>query len=112
MNNHGIDEQTLKELALIRDTLAVMYEDYAAGPDVYWKSSEGHISLFFKPFYWWEEPYSDDPATRPGIEIYSYVFGPSRNHVFDNTTEALIAVQEWYDNYFNGWRGSIMEFYS
>ena len=75
----------------IAELLAEAYEHYFEHTDGYSKSSEGYIALSLPPYYWRE----DEPV-QLGVEIYSYVFGPSRQHLFDSLDEALETVREWH----------------
>lgn len=94
-----MDRKTADELNEIRKLLAEMYKDYFQGPDPMCKSGEGTIELLFPAFFW-----DECSPKRPSVSVYSYVFGPNRNHYFDDATRALQAVKDWHRSYFDGWR--------
>lgn len=71
--------------------LAEAYEHYFKYSDGHCKSSEGAISIHYPSFFWHE-----DVRPKPSIEVYSYVFGPSRAHHFDSIDEALEVVRAWH----------------
>lgn len=57
------------------------------------KSSEGYVSVNFGNFF----DRDDDRGTyKAGVEVYSYVFGPHRNHYFDTIKAGLEAVRVWH----------------
>lgn len=85
----------MRKLDLLKRLLAEAYEHYFEYSDGYCKSSEGAISVqFTAPFYWRE----DEPAKEPAVEVFSYVFGPSRSHWFDSIDEAIVTVRQWRDD--------------
>lgn len=99
MSGHKyINEQTLADLDEIQRLLAEAYEHYMADPDNGgWKSMEGAITLYFPEFYWIEGFYGPGhDMLQPSVSIYSYALGPSGNHSFKTTAEALTAVREWH----------------
>lgn len=88
-----ITEQEYRDLYEIRRLLDEAYDHYFANSDGYCKSSEGYIGLSFNNYF----------DRRDGkvigielVEIYSYVFGPSRSHYFKSTAEALETVKVWH----------------
>lgn len=68
--------------------------DNAMKHDGICKSHEGHISVNFTNRF--DEERDTDPLRITGVEVYSYVLGPSRNHWFDTVDEALAAVRSWH----------------
>ena len=57
------------------------------------KSSEGYVSVNFGHFF---DRDNDHGTYKPGVEIYSYVFGPNRNHYFPTIKAGLEAVRKWH----------------
>ena len=87
-------------LKMIQDNLKKAYNIETKKEDYYGKSGEGSISIStYYPNYWTSGDFYQ-PETFE-VTVYSYVFGPNRNHEFSGRTlkEALIkagkAVQEW-----------------
>lgn len=68
----------------IKELLAVVHEMYrradAAGEDMAGKSCEGMVSVTYPT--WWDVQDGADPTTPMAIHVYSYLFGPSRQHYF------------------------------
>jgi len=92
-----MNEMTNKEkLKEIRRLLKEAYDHYFKHGDGHCKSAEGQISIHFGN-YWTD---GDDLVIR-SVEIYSYVFGPSRSHFFDTIDEALETVKKWHHNEMN-----------
>lgn len=87
-----IDQKTLDELAEIKRLLAEAYEHYFTYGDGHAKSSEGSMALYVTEPYYWRE---DEPK-RPGLSLYSYIFGEGRQKHYENTTDALSDVREWH----------------
>lgn len=56
-----------------------------------WKSSEGVVTLRSGSVF---DRMDGDDDWR--VEVYSYLFGPHRNHYFDSVDAALAAVTEWH----------------
>jgi hypothetical protein len=88
MNNKD-QEKLLK----IRKLLKEAYDHYFEfSEDGHCKSSEGHISVDFGNY--WEDKNCELKIT--GVNIYSYVLGPSRSHYFKDLDNALESVVEWH----------------
>jgi hypothetical protein len=81
----------LADVAEIHRLLNEAYDHYFANSDGYCKSSEGQVSLHWPTYF--AMRYGE---IEPTCSVYSYVLGPSRNHDFESTTEALAAVREWH----------------
>lgn len=68
----------------IRDLLHVVHEMHrradAAGKEMAGKSSEGVVSVTYPS--WWDVSAGADPTLPESVSVYSYLFGPSRDHVF------------------------------
>ena len=79
------------KLTEIQRLIAEAYEHYFANSDGHCKSAEGAVSIHLPAFFWGEET-----TARPGVSVYSYVLGPSRNHDFADVDQALAAVREWH----------------
>lgn len=82
------NKDKLKE---IRRLLKEAYDHYFEHSDGHCKSGEGQISIHFGNY--WEDK---EDLTIRSVEIWSYVFGPHRNHFFDTIDEALKTVRQWH----------------
>src|SRR6478609_3239539 len=80
------------ELEEIQRLLAEAYEHYFTYSDGHAKSSEGAMSLNVTEPYYWRE----DGPQRPGLSLYSYVFGEGRQKHYETTSAALEDVREWH----------------
>jgi hypothetical protein len=87
-----MDKNDFDKLIQIRQLLKEAYDHYFEFSDGFCKSSEGHISLDFGNY--WEDKNCELKIT--GVQIYSYVLGPSRQHYFDSIDEALGTVVQWH----------------
>jgi hypothetical protein len=86
-----------EKLLQIRKLLKEAYDHYFQNdPDPSCKSAEGQMSVYFGNY--WED--GDDLVIR-AIEIYSYVFGPTRLHTFKSVDEALETVKGWHKEQMN-----------
>jgi hypothetical protein len=85
-------EETVREMARLLDEA---YRHYFANSDGHCKSVEGAISLHFGNHFD-REHYDKDALEVSGVEVYSYVLGPSRTHWFKGLNEALHAVRQWH----------------
>lgn len=98
--------QWLHDLAQLRLELGQMHEDWRNDPDYdgHCKSSEGVISISFPP---WVDYYDTAEwlLQEPSCGVYSYLFGPHRNHYFKSVSEALAAVRSWRDDSYENWLG-------
>lgn len=85
----------LAKLNEIQRLIDEAYDDYInRDPDLYHKSSEGHISVSFGNYF--ERSDEESPRVTPEVEIYSYVLGPHRSHYFDSIDQALDTVLIWH----------------
>lgn len=96
LRDAGASEPTapswVADVAEMQRLLTEAYTHYfATSSDGHCKSSEGAITLHFPTYFDLK-----DGQTAPACSVYSYVFGPSRNHHFQSTDEALDAVREWH----------------
>lgn len=89
-----ITEQEARDLAEIRRLLDEAYDHYFKYSDGYCKSSEGYIALEFNHYF---DRRDGQSFGVKGVEIYSYVFGPNRNHHFKSVADALSGVRLWHD---------------
>lgn len=89
-----ITNQEMKDLEEIRRLLDEAYDHYFANSDGHCKSSEGHIALNLSNYF--ERKNGADLSIK-SIEVYSYIFGPNRNHFFMSTAEALKVVKAWHE---------------
>ena len=89
-----ITEQEAADLFEIRRLLDEAYDHYFANSDGHCKSSEGHIALNYSNYF---ERKDGAGLEVKSVEIYSYVFGPNRNHFFKSTAEALETVKQWHE---------------
>ena len=87
------DQENLREIHRLLDEA---YRHYFENSDGHCKSSEGHISVEYGNY--WSRQGLTDPLEISGVEIYSYVLGPSRGHRFNTTAEALEAVRGWHED--------------
>jgi len=85
------------KLIQIRQLLKEAYNHYFQHSDGHCKSSEGHISLDFGNY--WEDKNCELKIT--GVNIYSYVLGPSRSHYFKDLDTALDTVIQWHTDQMN-----------
>lgn len=105
-----IDDRTLSDVREIQRLLAEAYRHYFENSDGYCKSSEGAVSISIPPFFWDDEELDRNGyKRRPGVTVYSYVLGPSRQHYFDDSTEALEAVRVWHQEEMECDHGSIWD---
>ena len=89
-----MNTKDFEKLLQIRKLLKEAYDYYFQHSDGHCKIAEGHISLDFGDY--WKDKDCECKVT--GVEIYSYVLGPSRSHYFNNLDEALEEVKEWHRN--------------
>ena len=91
----GIDylltQQERSDLGTITRLLDEAYQHYFDNSDGYCKSSEGHVSVGFGTTF---DRRSGERVRH--VEVYSYVFGPHRQHYFDSISSALSTVQTWH----------------
>ena len=90
----------LAKLNEIQQLIDEAYDDYIdRDPDLYHKSSEGHISVSFGNYF--DRSHEESPRVTPEVEIYSYVLGLHRSHYFDSIDQALETVRVWHRNQLN-----------
>jgi hypothetical protein len=85
---------TVEELAKI-DEIRYLHDTALARAlkrDGHSKSSEGNITIDIGNY--WERSDGDKPEV--GVNLYSYVLGPSRSHWFASIDRALETVRVWY----------------
>jgi len=81
-----------EKLLKIRHLLKEAYDHYFEHSDGHCKSSEGYIGLDFGDY--WSDKNCELKIT--GVQIYSYVLGPSRLHYFKDLDTALETVVQWH----------------
>ena len=84
----------------MREHLADLHEKYFNEPESFGhKSNEGYIGLLYRLPNWFEvgskQEYIDATPKLSMIEVYSYLFGPSRLHQFETVDEAFREVMSW-----------------
>ena len=74
----------------LRKEIFALYDRYMQSElnDEYWKSSEGAVSLEYGNYF-------EDHNKPPAVEVFSYLFGPTRHNYFDSIDEAYAAVKKW-----------------
>jgi hypothetical protein len=92
MNNKD-QEKLLK----IRKLLKEAYDHYFDNSDGHCKSAEGTIGIEYGNY--WEDKNCELKIT--GVSIYSYAFGPNRDHYFETIDTALEAVVQWHRDELN-----------
>ncbi len=92
-----MNECDFNKLKKIRQLLKEAYDHYFQYSDGHCKTSEGWIDLSFGDY--WQDKNCECKIT--GVQIYSYVLGPSRLHYFDSLDEALDAVIQWHRDEMN-----------
>jgi len=87
------DLAKIEEIRHLHDTALAR----ALRRDGHSKSSEGSLRLSLGN-YWNRLDDDGNPTERPevGVELYSYVLGPSRDHWFASIDRALETVRVWY----------------
>lgn len=95
-----LTDSELAKLNELQRLIDEAYDDYInRDPDLYHKSSEGHISVSFGNYF--ERSDEESPRVTPEVEIYSYVLGPHRSHYFDSIDQALETARVWHHNQLN-----------
>lgn len=85
------NREKLLEIVRLHDEAFDHAEKYGDGCH---KSSEGAITLHLTNRF---DPERDtNPLHIKGVEVYSYVLGPSRSHWFDSIDDALAGVRKWH----------------
>ena len=94
-----------KHLAELHDKWQKGVEDGLYGnlnltDDGHCKSNEGYIGLLYRLDNWFEcesdkEKYLAAKPKLSMVEVYSYLFGPSRLHTFETIDEAHKEVMSW-----------------
>jgi hypothetical protein len=95
-------QQQKKMLREMREHLAKLHYDWQNDPefDGHCKSNEGYVGLLYRMDNWFEcgsnaETYKNAQPKLSMVEVYSYLFGPSRLHSFDTIEEAHKEVMTW-----------------
>ena len=90
-----------KLLREMREHLAKLHTELFNDPeyDGHHKSNEGYVGLLYRLGNWFEyetaEDYTNAKPELSMVEVYSYLFGPSRLHTFDTIEEAHKEVMNW-----------------
>ena len=85
----------------IRTHLGNLHQKWKDDPeqDEHCKSNEGYVGILFRGNNWFEssslDKYINDTPEISMVEVYSYLFGPSRLHTYSSLQEAWEAVKEW-----------------
>lgn len=86
----------------IRTHLGELHKKWQEDPneDGHCKSNEGYVGILFRGRNWFEcennkDKYIQSPLEVDVVEVYSYLFGPSRLHSFDSLEEAWEEVKKW-----------------
>jgi hypothetical protein len=87
-----MNQQDFEKLKKIRQLLKEAYDHYFKFSDGHCKRSEGNILLDLGNY--WDDKNCDLKIV--GINIYSYVLGPSRDHYFKSLDKALDTVVQWH----------------
>lgn len=82
------------KLLEIHRLLDEAYRNYFEKSDGYCKSSEGHVEVSYGNY--WDRMDEAEPLKIGRVSVYSYVFGPHRQHDFGSLDEALAAVRKWH----------------
>lgn len=97
-----INEQDKHKLDDIRRHLGELHHNWQNDPecDGHCKMNEGMVGVYFRYPNWSESDYKKDAYTlaKPElamVEVYSYLFGPTRLHTFNSISEAHEAVMNW-----------------
>lgn len=96
-----LSETEAKQLAEMRAHLGKLHDERWNSPDFdrHYKSSEGYVSVLYSFKNWHERTSTEDYINaKPAIsmvEVYSYLFGPSRMHSFNTIEEAYQEVMCW-----------------
>lgn len=99
-----MNKEEKQQLHEMRVHLGELHQKWRDDPDDdgYCKSNEGYIGILYRLKNWHEasdkEDYVNATPEFSMIEVYSYLFGPSRLHQFDTIAEAHKEVMSWtYD---------------
>ncbi len=85
----------------MRAHLGELHQKWRDDPecDGHSKSNEGYVGILYRLPNWFEcenkDAYVNATPTLSMVEVYSYLFGPSRLHTFDTIEEAHKAVMTW-----------------
>jgi hypothetical protein len=95
----------------IRTHLADLHHKWDTDPnkDGHCKSNEGYVGVLFRGKNWFEcegkDSYIEDKPSISMVEVYSYLFGPSRLHQYNSLEEAWNDVSNWsYELDSDDWR--------
>lgn len=90
-----------EQIKSIRLHLASLHEKWQNDPDRdgHCKSNEGYVGVTAVYPNWFEAESDKQEyiATKPKymVEVYSYLFGPSRLHTFDSIDKAYTEIMRW-----------------
>lgn len=96
-----MSEEERVQLKAIRLHLADLHEKWQNDPerDGHCKPSEGYVGVIASYPNWFEAGYDKEKyiSAKPQymVEVYSYLFGPSRLHTFSSIHEAYNEVMRW-----------------
>lgn len=85
-------QRLIAGIAELHQLLREAYDHYFAFGDGYCKSAEGTVWLEWPTYFAMKAG-----QVEPKVCVYSYVFGPERQHDFDSIEDALATVREWRD---------------
>lgn len=94
-------EEDKQKLLEMRKHLGELHQKWRDDPecDGHCKSNEGYVGLLYRLKNWHEcsskEEYVNAKPELSMVEVYSYLFGPSRLHTFDTINDAHQAVMSW-----------------
>lgn len=94
----NLSEKEKELLVKIRKHLGKLHTDWENDPekDGHCKSNEGYVGVLFRYPNWFEsENYENEQPTLSMVEVYSYLFGPSRLHQYDTIEQAWEDVKNW-----------------
>ncbi len=95
-------DKDIENLRKMREHLGDLHQKLRDDPeqDGHCKSNEGYVGVLYRLDNWFEceskEEYVNAKPEISMVEVYSYLFGPSRLHTFDTTDEALKEVLTWH----------------
>lgn len=93
MNHYPLSPEDVVNLQELVRLMDEAYDHYFKVSDGYHKSSEGYVGLHFNNYF--DREY--EGLQIKTVEVYSYVFGPSRCHEFGSIAEALAEVRGWHE---------------
>lgn len=94
-------KEQIELLREMREHLGDLHQEWQDDPefDGHHKSNEGYVGLLYRLPNWFEvknkEEYVNAKPVLSMVEVYSYLFGPSRLHTFDTIEQAHKEVMSW-----------------